>query len=365
MGLRDLLRTAASLPQDAARASGPTRLSIPPVDIGTPWGSPHPHHLESVVWADVTGVSPDHGPVTRSQAMAIPAVARARNLTCATIAGIPLRARRNPDVAVPLSWLDRSDGIASPFNRMLHTADDLFFYGWSLWGVARDYDGVVIRAAHVPIARWTIDPDGFIVVDGARVAAREVCLIPGIHEGILDYGATTIRRARNILRNADKAVENPSAYLELHQTEGAPLTDDQIETLIARWVKARRGENGGVAYTSRGIEAKEHGTAQEHLLIEGRNADAIDIARLTGIPASLIDAVQSGSSVTYQNSQARMAELVTFGLMPTMGAIVARLGQDDVVARGVRIEFDLANAMAALPTTVSVPDDNNDTGGSE
>lgn len=360
MGLRDLLRTAASLPAAAAQVSDPAARSlVPPVEVGTPWGTPHPHHLEPIVWADVAGLAAKQ-PVTRSEAMAVPALARARNLTAGTIAGIPLRALRGTD-ELALSWLDRSDGIASPFQRMLHTVDDLMFYGVSLWALGRDFDNNVIRAAHVPMSRWDTDGEGYILVDGEPVRRRDVCVIPGIHEGILTYGRTTIRHATNLIRHADKAVEHPNAYIELHQESEAPLTKTQIDDLIQRWVDARRGANGGVAYTNKGIKVIEHGSPHELLLTEGRNAAAIDIARLTGLPASLVDAVQSGTSVTYQNSQARMAELVTFGLFPIMGAIVARLGQDDIVARGTRIEFDLENALAALPTTVGAPDDGGPT----
>ncbi|QBZ73175.1 portal protein [Gordonia phage EricDab] len=341
--------------------SDPTALSaVPPAEVGTPWGTPHPHHLEPIVWADVAGLA-THQPVTRAEAMAVPALARARNLLAGTIAGIPLRAVRGEGEDVPLSWLDRSDGIASPFQRMLHTTDDLLFYGISLWGLRRDFDGNVVRAAHVPMSRWTTDTEGYILIDGEPVSSREVCVIPGIHEGILTYGRTTIRHAGNLIRHADKAVENPNAYIELHQESDAPMTEPDIEKLVNRWVKARRGDNGGVAFTNKGIRVIEHGSPKELLLTEGRNAAAIDIARLTGLPASLVDAAQSGTSVTYQNSQARMAELVTFGLAPIMGAIVARLGQDDIVARGTRVEFDLENALAALPTSVGVPDDGGPT----
>lgn len=361
MGLRDLLRTAASLPAAAARVNDPTARSVvPPAEVGTPWGTPHPHHLEGIVWADVAGLATNQ-PVTRSEAMAVPALARARNLLAGTIAGIPLRAMRGEDEELPLGWLDRSDGIASPFQRMLHTVDDLLFYGISLWGLTRDFDGSVIRAAHVPMSRWDTDTEGYILVDGEPVGRREVCVIPGIHEGILTYGRTTIRHSTNLIRHADKAVENPNAYIELHQESETPMTEPQIDALVKRWVTARRGDHGGVAFTNKGIKVIEHGAPHELLLTEGRNAAAIDIARLTGLPASLVDAAQSGTSVTYQNSQARMAELVTFGLAPIMGAIVARLGQDDIVARGTRIEFDLANALAALPTSVGVPDDGGPT----
>uniref|UniRef100_UPI0013CF363E phage portal protein n=1 Tax=Pseudomonas viridiflava TaxID=33069 RepID=UPI0013CF363E len=89
---------------------------------------------------------------------------------------------------------------------------------------------------------------------------------------------------------------------------------------------ARRGENGGVGYTNSAIEVKEHGAINEHLLVEGRNAAAVEIARIAGIPAVLLDAGAEGkSSMSYDNAQGRNAELVDYGLRPLMAAIAGRL----------------------------------------
>lgn len=354
MGIRDLFATAGALPRLAGTY-------VPPLDIGTPWGSEHPHHLESVVWADVAGR--DTMPATRAEAMAVPALARARSLIVTTIAGLPIQVVRGDQPLSPQpNWVDRTARQQSPFQRMLRTADDLLFYGASLWALNRGTDNQVLDAIHVAAGRWTIDNDGYVLVDDHPMPANAVALIEGIHEGILSFGSRTIRHASHLTRAADKVAEVPTAFLELHQTtSGAPMTDTDIDQLTARWAAARKGANGGVAYTNAAIEVKEHGAPSEHLLIEGRNAAAIDIARLCGIPASLIDAVQSGTSVTYQNAQARIAELITFGVSPVMQAICARLGQDDICPRGQSVRFDLTAANSQLPTAITVPDDREGT----
>src|SRR3954471_10012560 len=67
--------------------------------------------LDSVVWSDVLGVPLDDMPVTRSAAMAVPAVARARHLTAGTIAKMPLEALKGADlVAVQPYWCQGSNG---------------------------------------------------------------------------------------------------------------------------------------------------------------------------------------------------------------------------------------------------------------
>lgn len=323
--------------------------------LASPW-APRPTHLEPVIAADLFGDDAKRT-ITRADAMAVPALARARALITTTVARLPVHATR---AGVPLDdqprWIDRTDGPVSPFHRMTMTVDDLLFYGWSLWAVERDYDGRAIAADRVPIHRWTIRDDGTIVVDDHHVPDRDVCLIPGPHEGILTFGADTIRHAVAVLDAVARAAETPAAQVELHQTNDAPLTAEEADRIRQSWIAARRGRNGGVAFTTAGIEVRDHGAPIADLLVDGRNASAVDIARMCGIPASMVDATLSGSSLSYQNTASRMNELVTFGLAPFMAAIAGRLGMDDMVPRGVRIEFDMAETVAPI-SKFTVPDD--------
>lgn len=288
--------------------------------------------------------------IERSQAMAVPALARARGLIATTIARLPLVSidDEGNDKGNTPDFITSTSGTISPFHRMLWTIDDLFFYGWSLWSAKRNTREEIISVDRVPYQRWQVDRDGYVVIDEARVKESEIILIPGIADGILTDGASTLDQAIRLHRAAARAAENPSAQVELHQTNEAPITDEEREKLIAGWMKARRGENGGVAFTSAGIEVKEHGATSEHLLIEGRNAIAVDLARLSGLPATMLDATLSGSSLSYQNTAARMAELVTFGLAPFMAAVAARLSQDDVTDAGITLRFDLDSTFSDL-----------------
>ncbi|WP_156907668.1 phage portal protein, partial [Corynebacterium freiburgense] len=188
------------------------------------------------------------------------------------------------------------------------------------------------------------------------VAAATHILIPGIHEGILALGKTTIPEALALARGVRRAVETPAHTTELHQTSDKPLTPEKVAELKQSWIRARKGRDGGVAFTSAGIEVKEHGSIKEHLLVEGRNAVAVDLARLCSIPAAMIDATLSGTSLSYSNTQARMAELITFGIAPMISAVTARLGMDDIVPRGVSLRVDTSEATADI-AALTVPDD--------
>jgi len=331
-----------------------------PLGIASPWAPPH--HLASVVWADIFGGVVQ--PLTRAEAMRVPAVARARHIICSTVARDPLRFYRGGEPLDEPSWLDSTTVGVSSFHRDTWTADDLLFYGWSCWrrvrNTAPDASGRTfpLEVARVPMESWSLEPDtGRVLLtepDGAGgsrlrpARAGEVILIPGPHEGLLVDGADSVRHAADLHRAARKAAKHPSAYLGLELQPGAaPLkkssadpTEVTAETLVRDWAAAREGENGGVAYLG-AVKAVELGTFSEHLVIEGRNAAAVDIARHASIPADLIDATVAAASLQYSTSKDNDRRAVDYGIGFYMGAISARLSLDDVCPRGQRAAFDL------------------------
>jgi hypothetical protein len=198
----------------------------------------------------------------------------------------------------------------------------------SPWGCSRAYE------------RWSVDPAGRLEVDGRPADARSVILIPGPHEGILTFGAPSINMALSNSRAASRAARNPSAFTELHNTGEEQLSDDKIKELTAAWTAARNSENGGVAYTPQTIEVRDHGTHEGQLLVSGRNADAVDMSRLVGSPASMADATNAGASLTYETTTGRNSEFIDYGLALYIAAVDARLSQDDVCAPGQRVATD-------------------------
>ena len=253
--------------------------------------------------------------------------------------------------------MTRTDGQQSPAWRMTWTIDDLLFHGFSLWGLERDVDHRVIRASRVPFHLWDIDPDGHVIVNGSVVAPEEVCLIPGPDEGLLSTSSTAIRHALQLQDLAVRYASTPSAQILLKQTDGQPMSKEARDQLIQSWAEARRGNHGGVAFANQSIDVQELGQANTDLLVEGRNAAAVDIARATGIPAMMIDAGAAGSTITYRSQVSRNLELIDYALAPYMAAVAARLGLDDMVPRGVAVAFDLTDLTSPTVGDLDVPDD--------
>ena len=309
--------------------------------------------LQSIVWADILGL--DTLPLSRAEAMMVPAVARARHLICTTIAQLPLVAYRGADELPPETqpvWMYGTDTIQSPYQRMLWTLDDILFFGASLWQVvatATNGDRMLpSRMLRVPYDSWDVNTAGQVVdLDGQPYPADQVVLIPGPHEGILAFGQRALRTAALLERSVVDVAASPFR-LELHQITSDVLTTEEIAAFVA---SARRAlsENHGVLFTNPAIETKAHGQAAEQLLIEGRNASAVDAARLCNIPAAMVDANAAGASLTYETAAGRNQQFVDYSLRSYMQPVAARLSQDDILPRGQRAQFDLTDFVAQLP----------------
>ena len=339
MGLRETLRLidgATALQESSHSSAG----------IRSPWTV---GQLSQIVWSDILGA--ESLPVTRAEAMAIPAIARGRHLLVTTVARLPMWTyRQGQQVPQGPQWLYRTNLGTSIQHRLAMTVDDLIFTGWSLWAVERDDTDAITDAGRIPAEWWHFDDDGNVVVQkpGQEEAVADndaVILIPGFHEGIINSASRTIRGARELETQWAQRAANPIPALELHQTDNTELLDEEIVAMVEDWKTAMSDQGGAVAYTPSSIELRPHGTAATDLLIQGRNAAAVDAARILGISASLIDATGVNATLKYETQQGTSSDFYDFSVPLYTDPISARLSLDDVTPPGTWVGFDYA----ALP----------------
>jgi hypothetical protein len=370
-GLRDDDLSAALVPSGGV-----------PVDLASPLAPVNDlaRVLDGVVFADVFGAGVPL-PVTRAEAMAVPSVARARHIICGTVGAVPLR--RYDKGGEPLAdqgWAAQTVGSVPVYHRHVWTADDLLFYGWSCWSRVnaaadpRTGRAEPLRMDRIPYGRWSVDEVGRVHVadpvtgDHKLVDQSTVVLIPGPHEGILTAAASTIRHAADLQRAATMAAQHPAAYLVLEQVQGTPLkysSDDPeevtVSSTLADWRAARKA-GGGVGFVPTGLKAHELGTFDKHLVTEGRNAAAVDVARICSLPADLLDA-SGPASLTYSNARDNDVRAIQYGVGFYLRAISAVLSMDAVTPRGQSARFDLEDwledpvpaAAPARPAVAAVP----------
>lgn len=306
-------------------------------------------HLGAFTIGELFGLlDTDNLPVTRDLAMSVPAVARARNVLAPTAGRLALDVFRGRDPLDERHALEQPERnpARSRFHTLTWTLDAQLFYGRAWWVVTERYAETNRPAAFRWVPEWEADVvDGQLVgtTAGEKFRQADVVRIDGPHEGILNYGAAAIRQAQRLDRAALRIADNPVPAIELHQTTPDELTEDEREALIASWIKARR--QTGVGYTNAALETKVHGLNPEQLIIEGRKFAALQVARMIGVPAWVVDVGVEGSSLTYSNVPSRSRELVDYALMPYLAAIESRLSMDDVLPRGQWCRFNVDDGL--------------------
>lgn len=326
VALFDIFRRSASLAKYTAPAS---------VGLVTPYESAA---LARIAWSE--HFDGGLGDVNRNGAMSIPALAKARNVLASMLASLPL-VEFEAETKIEQPWLYRTGGDVSPWHRMAYTVDDLFFHGWALWAVERDAAGQIIDAARVPFERWQVDSNtAAITVDSKPVSSEQIILIPGSFEGILAAGADTIRGAHALQRAWIGRAQNPIPLIELHQLTDDELEDEEIDEMLAAFAAARTSPSGSVGFTDQRVEVRVHGAVATDLYEQGRNAIVLDIARLTSMPASLLDGSMASATLTYSTQEGKRNEFLDYTLPTWLSPIEARLSMDDVCQPGRRIRFD-------------------------
>jgi phage portal protein BeeE len=87
-------------------------------------------------------------------------------------------------------------------------------------------------------------------------------------------------------------------------------------------------------------------------MAQTRASAATEVARLLGIPAPLLLVETSGSTITYQNSQAALTQLYRETLAPTYLDPI-QLAWSDLTPRTQSVRFDLRELLAADVVTRS------------
>lgn len=335
-----------------------------PVDTGSavklgmasPWqeGS-----LTAMVASELIGKDiVDALPMSRDEAIKIPAVSKARNLLVSSISRLPLRAMREDTVLAAEdqpTWLYRTNGGVSPGERMSWTVDDLIFYGASLWLTDRSDAGTILEAEWCPPREWKVT-EGHILVNDRDIAEDDFILINSPFEGLLRIGDRTLKGARDTEEAWTGRMRNPIPLLELHITDDTNLDDEDIEAHIEAWAKARKSVNGGVSFTPRGIELRPHGEVHADLFVEARNAIRTDVASFLNLNAAILDGTIGIDSLTYTTKEGEFAIFHAMGLPFWTDPIEWAFSQDKVVPRGQRVRFDRNDPNNTLPLGITTKD---------
>lgn len=301
------------------------------------------------------------GPVSRKDALSVPALSRAVDLLATTVATLPVEhvvksAATGKSEKVQLSSLMEQPERGRPrYNTLIDTAKDLILDGVSYWlTVERSSDGFPRFVKHMPLAEVAFETNNVgevsrVTFRGHDVPVRDVIAFQGWHDGILNHGQQIIRTAMALEAASRRYADVPLPSLIVKNTSAYELSPGEVSALLNGVKQARQAS--AVGYINGGVEMDTMGwDAKELQLVEARVFLNASIANLVGIPAHFIAASNvGGSSLTYANASQEARTLIDYGLKPLLGALEARMNMNDVTPRGHTVRFELDAMLRGNP----------------
>ena len=293
---------------------------------------------------------------TREQAMAIPTIARARNILC-SLATLPLEQYVKSTGAhiEPNRVINQPDSRVPGSAIYAFIAEDLLFFGVAYGQVISMYaDGRIQEWTRVAPNRVTYKTNanqteiiGY-TVDGLDVPAMGVgslVVFNGLDEGFLSRAGRTIRAAI-ALENASEAFAKEPVPMMVLKSNGTNLTSERIGKLLEAWRVARTTRS--TAFLNADVELQAMGIDPNKLqLNEARQYVALELCRAIGLPAFFASA--ETTSMTYSNATAERRSLIDFGGRNLLLAIEQRLSMPDFVPAGSEIRFSLDEYLRGNP----------------
>jgi phage portal protein BeeE len=293
------------------------------------------------------------------RALQLPTISRARDLIASMIGCLDLRAYRlawDPQeesyekiYVEGESWFTRPDPAVTRNWIMSNTFSDLLFYGRAFWLITSRYStGFPASYKWLPAANInTLDqagpqwfgPSDQVQFNGVDVDSTNLVQFLAPSMGIVYSGAAAIDTAWKLDNAARRFSSNEIAAGYLQQRGGEPMSAEDLGELAAAWSIAR--QRNAIGALNEFVEWKEYAADPSKLqLVEGRQYQALELARLANIPPYLVGA-PTGSGMTYQNALQARQDLYLFGAKPYLDCLQETLSGNNVLPAGKHVEFDL------------------------
>jgi hypothetical protein len=334
-----------------AQNDGPSFATASPrfevdIDSGVLYGTPS---LDDYIYG--------RAKIAKADALAIPAIKRARDLICGEIGQFPLMLLDPNGKPVDWSLLSQPESGVARSVTITRTIEDMLLSERGWWKVTHvgwhqkpaevvrlEAETVTVQPKYVsyPEGQALVWPniDGLIRIDSPNGGLLTAS--PALRAYIA-LNSAALRAAQGMppvdwftpAEGADPVMGEPV------DDETQEEADDRtIQEILDRWILARQLRR--TAYVPAALKYNRDGFNPEQLqLAASREFMVTEVARLTGIDAEELSV--STTSRTYFNSQDRRRQRLESVLGPYMTAVEGRLTMDDITPRGFKTVFDTSS----------------------
>jgi hypothetical protein len=290
------------------------------------------------------------------RALSVPTISRARDLMASMIGCLDLQqftlqwtGEDYEEIHIPgESWFTRPDPNVTRNFIMANTFSDLFFFGRAFWFVTGRYsNGYPATFTWLPAGSINTQdqagPQWFglskqIDFLGEEIDYRDVVQFLSPINGLLYQGSRAIDIAIRLDSAARRFASNEIASGMLQQTDGEPMSGEELGDLAAAWAAAR--SSNAIGALNQYVKYVQFDNDPSKLqLMEGREHAALELSRVANIPPYLNGIATGG--MTYTNAQQARQDLYLFGAKPFISCIEETLSLDTVTPRGRHVRFDV------------------------
>jgi HK97 family phage portal protein len=283
---------------------------------------------------------------TRSEAMGVPTIARARGIICSTVAALPLETKvkeTNETVYSP-RVIHQPDPRITGAEYWAWIAEDLLFRPAAYSRVLSRYadTGRIQAMERIAPERVTVETNSIGTevegyrIDGYSIAPEDLVVFGNMQEGLLNRAGRTVRAAHALERAAFDFAMNPIPQIVL-SSNGVQLPKDRVASLINAF---KNKASKAVTFLNADIKMDTIGYDPKNLQMnEARNYLALELCRAIGLPAWFASA--DPTSMTYSNAVNQRRDLIDFSIRPVLTIIEERLSLTDFTPASQYVRFDL------------------------
>lgn len=318
-----------------------------------------------------TGVVPpargEYSAVTSQEAVSLAAVYRAVSIISNSVASMPLYVERGgvklddsetPSVIrAPHLDYSRGDFIEALVTSLALTGNAYFIAEGEYRGAPaqlRPLSPHEVSVGYDPKSGKTLYSVDGKTYTREKIGHAKLVTLPGTLTGLgpIQAAATDIKAAINTRAYAAKYFDSTGQPTGIISTD-KDLTQDQARDIIAAYngVDPQTGKPVDNAYNPARVKAFPYGMKYQPLAINPRDAqwiearqfDTTSIARLFGVPASLLLAAVEGTSQTYANVEQEWISFSRFTLTQYTRKLEDELTR--MTVRGQRVKFNYAGLL--------------------
>jgi HK97 family phage portal protein len=288
--------------------------------------------------------------VSSREALGLSTVYRAVSIRATAARQLSIDVYRGDDKIDTPSIVKRPDLDTSRAVFVERTVVSLNVAGNAYWRVRRNPAGQVatLEVLNPHDVQVDVTPSGRVTgyqYGGYALKLDEVKQLARLRVPGSAYGLGPIQAAQAELRGAIDLRDYASNWIASGDVPSGVLksdqqiTSEQADELKTRWATTRGGKRG-VAVLGNGFGYQPvFLSPSDAQFIESQQFTTTQIARLFGVPASLMLAASDGNSQTYQNVEQDWLGFVRFGLMEDLTEIEDAL--TDVLPRGQVAKFNV------------------------